>query len=53
VRDYAPNPGVIPHDDPSRLITARSEHRGPPVLAPLIEWLPGADHPNTFRPQDK
>ena len=23
------------------------------ILTPLIEWIPGADHPDTFRPQDK
>ena len=23
------------------------------IWAPLFEWVPGADHPNTIRPQDK
>ena len=23
------------------------------IFTPLIEWIPGADHSNTFRPQDK
>ena len=23
------------------------------IWAPLFEWVPGADHPNTLRPQDK
>jgi len=23
------------------------------IFSPLIEWIPGADHPDTFRPQDK
>jgi len=23
------------------------------IFSPLIEWIPGADHPNTLRPQDK
>jgi hypothetical protein len=23
------------------------------ILTPLIEWIPGADHSNTFRPQGK
>ena len=23
------------------------------IFSPLIEWIPGADRPDTFRPQDK
>jgi tetratricopeptide (TPR) repeat protein len=23
------------------------------IFSPLIEWIPGADHPDTFRPQDR